>query len=87
MLQDKNIWLSVIEMLKKKDKLPMVAFTFSKRRIEENIANLQSVDLTTQAEKSEIHIFFHRCISRLKGTDRQLPQVCFLNFRYLSIFR
>ncbi|KAK7095479.1 superkiller complex protein 2-like [Littorina saxatilis] len=73
--QDKNVWLSVIEMLKKKDKLPMVAFTFSKRRIEDNINNLQSVDLTTQAEKSEIHIFFHRCIQRLKGNDRQLPQV------------
>nr|KAG5700480.1 hypothetical protein BaRGS_013967 [Batillaria attramentaria] len=73
--QDKNIWLSVIEMLKKKDKLPMVAFIFSKRRIEDNILNLQSVDLTTQAEKSEIHIFFHKCIARLKGNDRQLPQV------------
>ncbi|KAL8606412.1 hypothetical protein ACOMHN_060317 [Nucella lapillus] len=73
--QDKNIWLSVIEMLKKKDKLPMVAFIFSKRRIEDNIYNLQSVDLTTQAEKAEIHIFFHRCIQRLKGNDRQLPQV------------
>ncbi|XP_076455159.1 superkiller complex protein 2-like isoform X1 [Babylonia areolata] len=73
--QDKNVWLSVIEMLKKKDKLPMVAFVFSKRRIEDNIFNLQSVDLTTQAEKAEIHIFFHRCIQRLKGNDRQLPQV------------
>ena len=62
-------------MLKKKDKLPMVAFTFSKRRIEDNVLNLQSVDLTTQAEKSEIHIFLHRCIQRLKGNDRQLPQV------------
>ncbi|XP_076455160.1 superkiller complex protein 2-like isoform X2 [Babylonia areolata] len=72
---DKNVWLSVIEMLKKKDKLPMVAFVFSKRRIEDNIFNLQSVDLTTQAEKAEIHIFFHRCIQRLKGNDRQLPQV------------
>jgi antiviral helicase SKI2 len=62
-------------MLKKKEKLPMVAFTFSKRRIMDNMGHLQSVDLTTQAEKSEIHIFFHKCIQRLKGTDRQLPQV------------
>ncbi|PVD21624.1 hypothetical protein C0Q70_17423 [Pomacea canaliculata] len=73
--QDKNIWLSVIEMLKKKDKLPMVAFIFSKRRIEDNIFNLQSVDLTTAAEKAEIHIFFRKCISRLKGEDSKLPQV------------
>ncbi|CAG5116731.1 unnamed protein product, partial [Candidula unifasciata] len=73
--QDKNTWLSVIEMLRKKDKLPVVAFTFSKKKIEENSANLQSVDLTTASEKSEIHIFFHKCISKLKGSDRSLPQV------------
>ena len=73
--QDKNMWLSVIEMLRKKDKLPAVAFTFSKKRIEENANHLHSVDLTTSSEKSEIHVFFQKCISRLKGTDKQLPQV------------
>ncbi|GFO05994.1 helicase ski2w [Plakobranchus ocellatus] len=74
-IQDKNTWLSVIEMLKRKDKLPAVAFTFSKKKIEENAGNLQSVDLTTSSEKSEIHVFFHKCIDRLKGSDRSLPQV------------
>ncbi|GFS05858.1 helicase SKI2W [Elysia marginata] len=74
-IQDKNTWLSVIEMLKRKDKLPAVAFTFSKKKIEENAGNLQSVDLTTAAEKSEIHVFFHKCIDRLKGSDKSLPQV------------
>ncbi|CAL1541570.1 unnamed protein product [Lymnaea stagnalis] len=74
-MQDKNTWLSVIEMLKKKEKLPAVAFTFSKKKIEENSANLQNVDLTTATEKSEIHVFFHKCISKLKGSDRELPQV------------
>ena len=73
--QDKNVWLSVIEMLKKKDKLPVVAFTFSKKRIEDNANHLNSVDLTTSTEKSEIHVFFQRCISRLKGSDKDLPQV------------
>ena len=62
-------------MLKRKDKLPAVAFTFSKKKIEENAANLQSVDLTTSSEKSEIHVFFHKCIDRLKGSDKSLPQV------------
>lgn len=73
--QDKNIWLSVIEMLKKKDKLPAVAFTFSKKKIEETTANLQTIDLTTGTEKSEIHVFFHKCINKLKGADKDLPQV------------
>lgn len=62
-------------MLKKKDKLPVVAFTFSKKKIENNVDNLQSLDLTTQKEKSEIHIFFHKSITRLKEPDRKLPQV------------
>ncbi|XP_074653939.1 superkiller complex protein 2-like isoform X2 [Tubulanus polymorphus] len=73
--QDKNVWLSVIEMLRKKDKLPVIAFTFSKKKIDENASNMQSVDLLTSSEKSEVHIFFQKCISRLKGTDRNLPQV------------
>ncbi|KAM6472552.1 superkiller complex protein 2 isoform 1-T1 [Liasis olivaceus] len=73
--QDKNIWLSLIDMLRKKDQLPVVAFTFSRNRCDENASMLTTVDLTTTTEKSEIHIFFQKCISRLKGTDRQLPQV------------
>ena len=73
--QDKNTWLSVIEMLKRKDKLPAVAFTFSKKKIEETVNSLSSVDLTTSGEKSEIHIFFKKCVTRLKGEDQNLPQV------------
>ncbi|XP_013915981.1 PREDICTED: helicase SKI2W, partial [Thamnophis sirtalis] len=73
--QDKNIWLSLIDMLRKKDQLPVVAFTFSRNRCDENASMLTTIDLTTATEKSEIHVFFQKCISRLKGTDRQLPQV------------
>ncbi len=74
--QDKAVWLSIIEMLRKKDKLPVVAFTFSKKKIDENSQNLQSVDLLTASEKSEVHIFFQKSVSRLKGSDKNLPQVC-----------
>ncbi|XP_061475421.1 superkiller complex protein 2 [Rhineura floridana] len=73
--QDKNIWLSLIDMLRKKDQLPVVAFTFSRNRCDDNASMLTTVDLTSLTEKSEIHVFFQKCISRLKGTDRQLPQV------------
>ncbi|XP_078422703.1 superkiller complex protein 2 isoform X2 [Cetorhinus maximus] len=73
--QDKSVWLSLIDMLRKKDSLPIVAFTFSRNRCDENASMLTTVDLTSTVEKSEIHIFFQKCISRLKGTDRELPQV------------
>eukprot|EP00061_Rhincodon_typus_P014135 g40974.t1 len=73
-VQDKSVWLSLIDMLRKKDSLPIVAFTFSRNRCDENANMLTTVDLTSTVEKSEIHIFFQKCISRLKGTDRELPQ-------------
>ena len=74
--QDKNIWLSVIEMLRKKDKMPTVAFLFSRKRIEELTGQLQSVDLVKNKEDRQyIHTFFDQCVSRLKGSDRKLPQV------------
>ncbi|XP_069775689.1 superkiller complex protein 2 isoform X2 [Narcine bancroftii] len=73
--QDKSVWLSLIDMLHKKDNLPIVAFTFSRNRCDENANMLTTVDLTSSVEKSEIHVFFQKCISRLKGTDRELPQV------------
>jgi len=74
--QDKNIWLSVIEMLRKKDKMPAVAFLFSRKRIEDLTGQLQSIDLVDSKEnKQHIHTFFEQCVSRLKGSDRKLPQV------------
>ncbi len=69
------MWLSIIEMLRKKDQLPVVAFTFSKKKIEELASSMQSVDLTDQKEKSDVHIFFQKSVSRLKGSDKNLPQV------------
>ncbi len=86
------MWLSIIEMLRKRDQLPVVAFTFSKKKIEDNAGNMQSVDLTDHCEKSDIHIFFQKSISRLKGSDKNLPQVrmrCALLFqarRVLSLW-
>lgn len=74
-VQNKNIWLSVIDMLTKTKKMPAVAFIFSRRLIGDTAAQLESVDLTDQKEKSQIHHFFERSINRLKGSDRQLPQV------------
>ena len=74
MPQDKNVWLSLVHMLEKKDKLPVVAFTLSRNRCNDNADSLFSLNLTTTTEKSEIHVFFTKSISRLKGSDQKLPQ-------------
>ena len=74
-LQDKNVWLSLVTKLRKSDQLPVVAFTLSRRRCDENAASLESLDLTSTSEKREIKVFFNKCIQRLKGSDKVLPQV------------
>uniref|UniRef100_A0A8C0JI35 SKI2 subunit of superkiller complex n=1 Tax=Chelonoidis abingdonii TaxID=106734 RepID=A0A8C0JI35_CHEAB len=73
--QEKGVWLSLMDMLRKRDQLPVVAFTFSRARCDDNASALTTLDLTTSTEKSQIHLFFQKCLSRLKGSDRQLPQV------------
>ena len=65
-------------MLQKKDKLPVVGFTFSRQRCNENADSLTTLDLTTEVEKSHIHVFFNNSISLLKGSDQKLPQVCYV---------
>lgn len=65
--------------MKSLDLLPIVIFVFSRKRCDQAALLLQSIDLTTAKEKSEIHKFFNKCIERLKGSDKKLPQV-FLNF-------
>ena len=75
MIQDKSVWLSLVNMLQKKDKLPVVGFTFSRQRCNDNADSLTTLDLTTKDEKSKIIVFFQDAISRLKGSDQRLPQV------------
>ena len=73
--QEKNIWLTFIDHLDRHDKLPVVAFTLSRNRCDQNAEQLTSLDLTTSMEKSDIHHFIQKCVQRLKGSDRKLPQV------------
>ena len=67
--------MTLVKMLQKKDKLPVVAFTFSRARCDNNADSLTTLDLTTSAEKHFIHSFFMASVGRLKGTDKKLPQV------------
>ncbi|CAB3248994.1 unnamed protein product [Arctia plantaginis] len=72
---EQTMWVAFIDHLKQKEKLPVVAFTLSRNRCDQNAENLMSVDLTTAKEKGHIRSFFQKCLQRLKEPDRRLPQV------------
>ena len=73
--QDRNIWVHLVQHLKKKDLLPGCIFVFSKKRCEENADSLSNQDFCTASEKSTIHMNIERSIARLKPEDRILPQI------------
>ncbi|KIP11764.1 hypothetical protein PHLGIDRAFT_99229 [Phlebiopsis gigantea 11061_1 CR5-6] len=72
---DKNLYVHLVGHLKKKELLPVVIFTFSKKRCEENAGTLTNLDLSTSVDKSEIHVTIEKALSRLKDADRRLPQI------------
>ena len=73
--QEKNLWLQIVNFLKKRDMIPVVIFTLSKRKCEENSNGLYNVDVTTSSEKSQIHVFLESVFAKLSEDDRQLPQI------------
>ncbi|XP_034401006.1 helicase SKI2W [Cyclopterus lumpus] len=73
--QDRSVWLTLLHFLSKRQQTPVVAFTFSRTRCDDNARSLDSMDMTTSIEKAEIHSFFQKSVSRLRGGDRQLPQI------------
>ncbi|KAI3774096.1 hypothetical protein L1987_48639 [Smallanthus sonchifolius] len=74
-ISEKSVWLSLIKKLSKTSLLPVVIFCFSKNRCDKSADNLRETDLTSRSEKSEIRIFCDKAFSRLKGSDRNLPQI------------
>ncbi|KAF9011054.1 antiviral helicase [Cyathus striatus] len=72
---DKNLYVHLLGHLRKKALLPVVVFTFSKKRCEENAGTLTNQDLCSSVEKSEVHVAIEKALSRLKGSDRKLPQI------------
>ncbi|KAI9871999.1 MAG: hypothetical protein M1830_002179 [Pleopsidium flavum] len=73
--QDRNIWVHLVQHLRKEDLLPACIFVFSKRRCEENADALSNLDFCTALEKSATHMIIERSIARLKLEDRALPQI------------
>ena len=63
--------MHLVGFLRKKNLLPVVVFTFSKRRCEENAGTLTNVDLSTAGEKSEVHVAIEKALSRLKGKSSE----------------
>ena len=73
--QDRNIWVHLVQHLRKDELLPACIFVFSKKRCEENADALSTLDFCTASEKSAIHMIIERSIARLKPEDRVLPQI------------
>ncbi|KAL9604376.1 MAG: hypothetical protein Q9219_000564 [cf. Caloplaca sp. 3 TL-2023] len=73
--QDRNVWVHLVQHLRKKELLPACIFVFSKKRCEENADALSNLDFCTASEKSAIHMTIERSIARLKPEDRILPQI------------
>lgn len=73
--QDKNIWVHLVQHLKKEGLLPVTVFVFSKKRCEENADSLSNIDYCNQSEKSAIHMIIEKSVARLKPEDRRLPQI------------
>lgn len=72
---DASMWLSLINKLSKLSLLPVVIFCFSKNRCDKSADTMYGTDLTSSSEKSEIRVFCDKAFSRLKGSDRNLPQI------------
>ena len=72
---NKSTWVQLVQYLKGNNLLPVVVFVFSKKKCEEFADTLNNIDFCNAREKSEIHMFLDRAVSRLKKEDRELPQI------------
>ncbi|CAN1329093.1 DExH-box ATP-dependent RNA helicase DExH11 [Linum perenne] len=70
-----QMWLQLVNKLSKKSLLPVIVFCFSKNWCDRSADSLTGTDLTSRSEKSEIRVFCDKAFSRLKGSDRSLPQI------------
>ncbi|KAG9154188.1 hypothetical protein Leryth_000664 [Lithospermum erythrorhizon] len=70
-----SLYLTLVTKLSKNSLLPVVIFCFSKIRCDKYADTMMGTDLTSSSEKSQIRVFCDKAFSRLKGSDRNLPQV------------
>jgi len=72
---EKQQWVKLIKQLTAEELLPVIVFSFSKKRCAECADHISALDLITPAQRSEVHVFVEYARGRLKGSDRDLPQV------------
>lgn len=72
---NKKTWPNLVNYLKSHDLLPAVIFVFSKKRCEEYADWLEGVNFCGNKQRSQIHMFVEKSITRLKKEDRDLPQI------------
>jgi antiviral helicase SKI2 len=65
-------------MLQQSQLLPVVSFTFSRKRCDDNINLLSNLDLNTSSEKSKIHVFIQQSLAALNQEDKNIPQITLL---------
>lgn len=71
-----SVLVELVYYLKKRNLLPSVVFSFSRRKCEEYADCLAGVDLNdSSADHSQVHHFFSMAVSKLSPQDRDLPQL------------
>lgn len=75
MMSDRSLWVHLVGLLRKRSLLPVVVFVFSKARCEEYADSLPNTNLSTAAERSEVHVLIERSLTRLREEDRSVPQI------------
>ena len=65
---DKSLYVHLVGHLRKEELLPVVIFTLSKKRCEENASTLTNVDLCSAVQKSKVHTQIDEALKRLDGT-------------------
>lgn len=73
-----QIWLTLVDLLRQKNELPIIAFSLSRAKCDRYVKSLESCSLTTGTEAGIIRTFFNKCLSKLKTEDRIIPQVLML---------
>ncbi|RWS13913.1 helicase SKI2W-like isoform X2 [Dinothrombium tinctorium] len=67
---------TLIKFLENNSKLPVIVFTFSRKKCDNNARLLSTyMDLTNETEKGKIHCSIKRSLMKLKSSDKKIPQV------------
>ena len=74
-----NYLLNLFKLLKLKDKLPVIAFAFSRKGCETYCNELSSLDFTTKKDKFQIKQFINDCLQLISEKERDLPQINYVS--------